>query len=153
MTAGTVPAWLLVMAVGAVCQLVKLLLYGLAQRRLQLRALVTANGLPSLYGAAFGCLTTLVALSHGVASPAFTLVALFSGIVLHDAMRVQLTAGAGGRRARDLAGSFEEMGGHEAGWLERLRPSLAERGHRPAHVAVGAMLGLLAALGFGGTGR
>jgi acid phosphatase family membrane protein YuiD len=148
MASEPVAAWLLVTATSVGCQLLKFLLHSAAARRIQLRPLVTANGLPSLYGTAFGCLSAVVGMRMGFDSPAFAVVGLLSGIVLHDAIRVQTTASRGGRAAHELASSL----GHPSGrrWLDGLRPSLADRGHRPWHVVVGVLLGVLAALGFGG---
>lgn len=148
MSPDPIAAWLLVTVTAVGCQLLKFVLHSAAAHRVQLRALVTANGLPSLYGTAFGCLTALVGMRGGFDSPAFAVVGLFSGIVLHDAIRVQTSASHGGRAAHELASSL----GHPSGrrWLDGLRPSLADRGHRPWHVIVGVLLGVLVALGFGG---
>jgi acid phosphatase family membrane protein YuiD len=144
------PAWVLVTLVGVGCQLLKCAIDAAVNRRVALRALVTANGLPSLYGCVFGCLLTLVAMRAGIASPVFTVTGVFAGIVLHDSIRVHQNAAHGGRAARQVARTLQPTIG--ARWADALRPSLSGRGHRPWHVLVGGVLGALVALGFGGVG-
>ena len=45
--------WQMLVLLGLAIQLLKLVLYGVANRRLNLRMLVTTNGLPSLHGVVF----------------------------------------------------------------------------------------------------
>jgi acid phosphatase family membrane protein YuiD len=133
--------WAFVLLTSVACQLLKFALYGLANRHLTLRALVTTNGLPSLYAVTFGCLSTLVLRTTGYQSPLFIATFVFSGIILHDAVRVKGSMDRGGRAALLVAQSLEE-----SRWLQQLRPLLGDRRHRPLHIAVGLALGVLAGL-------
>lgn len=139
------PPWLIVILTGVVAQVTKFILYGLANRSLSLRVLVTANGLPSLYGMTFGCLATLVCLEQGHRSPLFVMTFILSGIVLHDSIRLRGSVDRGGQASLLVAQSLKDQQGEL--WLARLRPLLGDRRHRPLHVfagiAWGGLLGLL----------
>lgn len=139
--------WQLLVLLGIGTQLLKLALYGAANRRLNLRILVTTNGLPSLHGVVFMALAVTVGLEHGFSSPIFTATWIFGGIVLHDLVKVQGSVGRGQATGLYLAQSIEEdeMGNWSARWADLL----SDRGHRPLHVAAGMILGALTALAWG----
>jgi acid phosphatase family membrane protein YuiD len=136
--------WQIVLLAGVGGQLLKLLLYGIASRRFSLRVLVATNGLPSLYATSFAALTTVVGRVRGAGSSEFVATAIFTGIVLHDLIRVQGTVHAGGRTALLLADSL--AGAAESPFAERLRELLGDRRHRPLHIGIGLVLGTLAGL-------
>lgn len=125
-------------------QFLKFFLYGAVNRRPSLRVLVTTNGLPSLYAVMMSSLCTVVALDRGVDSPIFAGAFVFAGIVLHDIVRVQGSVDKGQRAALVLANSVGAGSG--PAWAARLMPLLGDRGHRPLHVFLGVVLGLLAGL-------
>lgn len=127
-------------------QFLKFVLYGAVNRKPSLRALVTTNGLPSLYAVVMSCLCTVVALDRGAGSAIFAGCFVFAGIVLHDIVRVQGSVDRGQRAALLLASSVEA--GSAPAWVDRLMPLLGDRGHRPLHVIVGVVLGVLAGLGW-----
>jgi hypothetical protein len=131
----------LALSAGVVAQLLKLLLYSVANRHLALRVLFATNGLPSSHAVSFMCLATVVGLREGARSAEFATCMLLGGIVLHDLIRVQGSVDLGGRTALLLAQTW----GREEGsvWTEQLRPLLGDRGHRPLHVVVGMILGLV----------
>jgi len=137
--------WLAIILTGAIAQFAKFVLYGLANRSFSLRMLVTANGLPSLYGMTFGCLMTLVLLEQGLRSPMFVSTFIFSGIVLHDSIRLRGSVDRGGQASLLVAKGLEDVRAEM--WLSRLRPLLGDRRHRPLHVIAGitwgGLLGLL----------
>ncbi len=140
----SLPPWAMVLMTGALSQVLKFLLYGVANRELSLRVLVTTNGLPSLYAVTFGCLTTLVLLDQGYKSPMFVASFIFSGIILHDSVRLQGSMDRGGRAALLVAETMAPAPTRTR-WLDLLRPLLGDRRHRPLHIAVGLVLGALAA--------
>lgn len=149
MTGGGVAPWLWALSSILLCQLLKGILYTAARRHISLRVLVTPNGLPSGYGTAFACLCTMVGRSAGLGSLELSVGLVFSGIVLHDLMRLQGSVDAGQRTAAALA-EVVRGNGPQNPWLEQLRPLLADRSHRPLHIALGMLLGLLWGLGWGG---
>lgn len=136
--------WVLAVSAGVLAQLLKLVLYSVANRHLALRVVAAPNGLPSAYAVAFMCLATSVGLREGFRSAEYGTCMMLGGIVLHDIIRVQGSVDQGGRAALLLA---QSLGENERGiWTEQLRPLLGDRGHRPLHVVVGMVLGLIFAL-------
>lgn len=133
--------WVLALIAGTLAQLLKLLLYSVANRRLALRVLGATNGLPSFYSVGLGTLVTIVAQQMGPRSPEFATCMVFGGVILHDLIRVQGSVDKGGRMALLLAESMRPGEGNL--WTEQLRPLLGDRGHRPLHVLVGLGLGVV----------
>ena len=137
--------WEMLILLGVATQVLKLVLYGIANRRLNLRVLVTTNGLPSLHGVVFMAAAISTGLDHGFGSPLFLVSWVFGGIVLHDLIKVQGSVGRGQARGLFLAQALEEE--EEPGpWSTRWADLLSDRGHRPLHVAAGMLLGALTAL-------
>ena len=132
----------------------KLGLYGVAHRRLNLRVLVTTNGLPSLHAVVFSALAIVVGLEHGFQSPLFVASFIFAGIVLHDLIKVQGSVGRGRATGRFLARAIDDARAtddptEDGTWAERWAGLLSDRGHRPLHVVAGMLLGILTALAWG----
>ena len=137
--------WQMLMLLGVATQLLKLVLYGVANRRLNLRVLVTTNGLPSLHGVVFMAAAITAGLDKGFGSPLFLVSWVFGGIVLHDLIKIQGSVGRGQATGLRLAQALEDD--EEPGpWSTRWADLLSDRGHRPLHVAAGMLLGALAAL-------
>jgi len=145
MTGFSVEPWELVVMSGAFAQLLKFVLYGVATKRPSLRVLVTTNGLPSFYAVTLSCLCTVVALDQGPGSPLFAAAMVFSGVVLHDVVRVQSSVDRGWKSTAWVAKGFENE--RSAEWLGG-KPGglLRDRGHRPLHVGLGMVMGLLIGL-------
>lgn len=138
--------WELAMFVGVLAQVMKFAIYGAANRRVSLRALVTTNGFPSLYAVVFGCLSTAVALDLGVGAPLSIACIIFTVIILHDTVRVKGSVDLGGRAALLVAQSLSPP--EAAAWEKRILPLLGDRRHRPLHIAIGLVLGVLAGFGW-----
>ena len=134
----------IVLYCGLAAQFTKFVLYGVVNRRPSLRVLVTTNGLPSLYAVMMSTLCTVVALDRGVGSPLFAGAYVFSGIVLHDIVRVQGSVYKGQRATLLVANSV--VAGSGPAWAARLMPLLGDRVHRPLHVFLGVVFGILAGL-------
>lgn len=145
MTPPALAPWELVVLSGVFAQFLKFILYGVANRRPSLRSLVATNGLPSFYAVTLSCLCTVVALDQGPGSLLFAGAMVFSGVVLHDVVRVQQSVDRGWRSTAVVARSVEND--RSAEWLGG-KPGglLRDRGHRPLHVGLGMVLGLLIGL-------
>lgn len=135
--------WQLLILLGVATQVLKLVLYGIAHRRLNLRVLVMTNGLPSLHGVVFMAAAITTGLDHGFGSPLFIIAWVFGGIVLHDLIKVQGSVGRGQVTGLALAQAIEEE--EPGSWSARWADLLSDRGHRPLHVAAGMILGALTA--------
>lgn len=96
----------------------------------------------------FTALAVMVGLDRGFGSPLFVVALVFGGIVLHDLIKVQGSVGRGRATGRFLARAIDDAT-EASGWTERWADLLSDRGHRPLHVGVGMVLGVLTALAWG----
>jgi acid phosphatase family membrane protein YuiD len=124
----------------AVAQLSKPLIHYVHSRRLNLRSFVTAGGMPSSHSAVVVALATRVGVDTGPSSVAFALAAVFAAVVMYDAAGVRRAVSL---QARVLNRMLTEMIEAQRFNEERLRELI---GHTPFEVAVGALLGALAAI-------
>ncbi len=97
----TLPVSLLTaVAVQIACQVFKVALYSLRERRLALSWFVSAGGMPSAHSAFVTALATSVGLWSGFGSDIFAVAGVFSVITIYDAWRLR---GAVEHHARILA--------------------------------------------------
>lgn len=101
-----------------------------------LRQLYLSGNMPSAHSATAISLLTVIGLKDGVESGLFGLAALFSGVVLYDAMMVRRSVGEQGKAIQQLIKA------------EKAKVALprAAKGHTPLEVFVGSILGLLIGL-------
>jgi acid phosphatase family membrane protein YuiD len=118
-------------------QIVKTVLYAVANGRLDLHRLVGDGGMPSGHSATVCAMATTAAVEYGLDSAVFALAAVLGIIVMHDAMGVRREAG---RHARALN---ELLSDSTTDPQEKLKEFL---GHTPLQVCVGAALGVVVAL-------
>lgn len=133
---------ILLVALGAwlLAQTLKVLIYLWRDRRINLRHLVSAGGMPSAHSALVTALATGVGLSEGLRSPLFAIALVFAAIVMYDAAGVRQAVSA---QARILNRMLDEIFVEQRFNEKRLRELI---GHTPVEVVVGATLGLLVAL-------
>lgn len=119
-----------------VAQVLKVLVYLATERRLNLRLLVSAGGMPSSHASLVAGLATAVGIQHGLSSTYFAIALVFAAIVMYDAAGVRRAVGI---QARLLNQMIEELfSGHPISQT-RLRELV---GHTPFQVLVGAALGI-----------
>ena len=123
-----------------VAQLSKPLIHYVHSRRVNLRYFVTAGGMPSSHSAVVVALATRVGVDTGVSSIPFALATVFAAIVMYDAAGVRRAVSL---QARVLNRMLTEMIEAQHFNEDRLRELI---GHTPFEVAVGALLGALAAI-------
>jgi len=124
----------------AIAQTLKVLIDSLQRRRLDLRRLASAGGMPSSHTSMVVALTTAIGARRGVGSPEFALSAIFSSVVMYDATGVRRAAG---RQAAVLNRIIDDLFHQEGLKEERLRELI---GHTPFEVIAGALLGVVVAL-------
>ena len=137
--------WLVVLLSVVTGQVVKLLLYSVPRRRLQLTVLGQSAGLPSVHASVGGSLVTLCVARLGWQALETSMALVFAGITVLDAIRVRSAAQQQRRLMHDLvllAPGARPWRRHVAGYLDILE-------HTPAHVAAGLVWGFLFALAFG----
>ncbi len=124
----------------AIAQITKPLIYYVYYRRLNLRYLVSAGGMPSSHSAVVVALATRIGMDTGLNSIAFALAAVFAAVVMYDAAGVRRAVSLQARVLnRMLTEMFEAQHFNE----RRLRELI---GHTPFEVFVGALLGALSAV-------
>lgn len=98
-----------------------------------LRQLYTSGNMPSAHSATVVALTTVVGLRDGVDSAVFGIAALLASIVMYDAVMVRRSSGEQGVAIQELI---------KLGKAKIVIPRAA-KGHTPAEVLVGLVLGVL----------
>ena len=136
------PIWLKVLLCGVVTQLVKLLAYSVAQRRLALPVLGESVGLPSLHAAVFTCLTVLMGIALGWGATETALALVLTVIVIYDAIRLKSESQAQRITLHWLVQNLPQANR----WQRQVSKLLNVRGHQPFQVAIGVLFGLLFAL-------
>ena len=124
-----------------VAQILKFLLYMLANHTARLERLVGSGGMPSSHSATVCALTTAAGLCYGLKSFEFSISFLLAMIVMYDAMGVRQETGKQARVLNKLL--FEDLVNLKG---EVLQEKLKEYvGHTPIQVAAGAVLGIVIA--------
>ena len=123
----------------AVAQALKVLWGLVKERRLDLRLLVSAGGMPSSHSAFVTALATAVAIREGLDSTAFAICAALAAVVMYDAAGVRRATDV---QARILNQILDELFRGQPLSEEHLRELI---GHTPFEVFVGAALGAILA--------
>jgi acid phosphatase family membrane protein YuiD len=124
----------------SICQVAKVTLVSIRQRRLNLRALADTGGMPSSHSAIVMGLTAAIGKYSGVASAPFAIALIFSFVVMYDAAGLRRAAG---RQAEVLNRLVEDLVHMRGVQEQRLRELL---GHTPVEVLVGAIIGIAVGL-------
>jgi acid phosphatase family membrane protein YuiD len=119
------------------CQLFKVIVYSIRDRRFEPRYFTTAGGMPSSHSAFVTALTVAVGLSRGFDSEIFAVSFVFSAIVIYDAYRLR-------GHVEDQAEVLNRIQG-------RLEPAEQRRlsemvGHSLGEIAAGIAFGIVFAL-------
>jgi len=120
----------------AVAQALKVIYHLAVQRKLDLRLLTSAGGMPSSHSAFVSALATAVGLREGWDSSAFAICVVFASVVMYDAAGVRRAAS---RQASILNRILDELFSGQPLSEERLLELI---GHTPIQVVVGAALGI-----------
>jgi acid phosphatase family membrane protein YuiD len=119
-------------------QLIKVFLILLIERRWHPAAFMETGGMPSSHSAMVAALTTGVALSEGMGSPAFAISAVFALIVMYDATGVRHASGQQGALLNELIKELRDV--VRAGFAPL--PVRVLLGHTYLEVLVGLLLGI-----------
>ena len=123
-----------------IAQLLKVLIYLLRERQLNLWRMVSAGGMPSSHSALVSALATQVGVKDGVESSSFALAVVFASVVMYDAAGIRQAVSV---QARILNRLLDEYFKRQKWNEERLRELL---GHTRIEVLVGSVLGIAIAL-------
>ncbi len=119
-----------------VAQVLKVIIYMLVERRLDLWRLVSMGGMPSSHSALVSALATAIGVADGVRSSTFALAVVFASVVMYDAAGIRQAVSA---QARILNRLLDEYFKHQRLDEVRLRELL---GHTRIEVLAGALLGI-----------
>lgn len=122
-----------------IAQISKPIIEYIRKRKIDMRLLVSAGGMPSSHSASVCALATAVGIQEGVRSTLFAISFILAIIVMYDAAGVRRAAST---QARILNQIIDELfQGHPISET-RLRELL---GHTPVEVVAGAILGIVGA--------
>lgn len=127
--------WFVIQVFKVICDLVK-------NKKLNVKRIMGAGGMPSSHSAIVTSLATLIGKTEGVDTPIFALSVIFAFIVMYDAAGVRRSAG---KQAALLNKILETPGLTGLQVSEKLVEVL---GHTPFQVFVGALIGIIVGLIF-----
>jgi len=131
------------MAANLLAQTLKLFIYYRLEGRFQWERFLETGGMPSSHSATVSALAVSVGLKEGFDSALFAVAAIFALIVMYDATGIRRAAGLHAQLLNQLVQELrrlQELGPTPTPLKELL-------GHTYLEVFVGALLGLLVALG------
>jgi acid phosphatase family membrane protein YuiD len=134
--------WTAILA-NLLAQTLKLFIYYRLEGRFQWERFLETGGMPSTHSATVSALAVSVGLEEGFDSALFAVAAVFALIVMYDATGIRRAAGLHAQLLNQLVQELrrlQELGPTPAPLKELL-------GHTYLEVFVGALLGLLVALG------
>ncbi|WP_312634870.1 divergent PAP2 family protein [Oscillibacter sp.] len=120
-------------------QVLKVIIYALVNRKLDIRRLVGDGGMPSGHSATVTALAVTAGLECGLDSATFAISAILAIIVMHDAMGVRLEAGKHAKALNELL----ELASSDLENEVKLKEFV---GHTPLQVAFGCLLGFVLAV-------
>lgn len=131
------PYILAIIAAWIVAQGAKYIIVAIKHRSFgHIRQLYLSGNMPSAHSATVAALLVVIALKDGVESGIFGLAALFTAIVMYDAMMVRRSSGEQGIAIQQL---IKERG-------SSITLPRAAKGHTPVEVVIGAIIGAIIGL-------
>ncbi|MBE6546417.1 MAG: divergent PAP2 family protein [Ruminococcaceae bacterium] len=113
-------------------------------KKIHIKNMLANGGMPSSHSSTVLALTTACAVQEGLSSPYFAICAVVSMIVMNDAFGVRYETG---EQAKIINRITKEL---FSGKPEEINTGLKELvGHTPFQVLMGALLGIVVALGYG----
>lgn len=125
-----------------IAQFLKTLIHTFFSRKFVAERLVGGGGMPSSHSSTVCALATSTAIEFGAGSFEFAIAAIFSLVVMYDAIGVRQETGKQAKVLNDMVELFSHMG-KDMDIEEQLKEFV---GHTPFQVLVGAILGVCTAL-------
>ena len=139
--------WVAILA-WLIAQLSKIIVVWIVERKLNLRRIVGAGGMPSSHSAFAVALATGVGFRLGFGAPTFALAAAFAMVVMYDAAGVRRAAGRQAQVLNCILKDLQQLI-DEGTWPrgDHFQAHLLELvGHSPVEVLAGALVGLAVAV-------
>ena len=112
-------------------QICKCIIYFIKNKRVSIDVFIDGmGGMPSAHASCVSSLTSLIYLDYGIYAPIFSIVLIFSLIVIYDAMGIRYESGLHANIINKISNS-------------NLKENI---GHRPIEVLVGVIFGIIFSL-------
>ena len=128
--------FLLPLMAGMICQIIKLVIYSVVERKIMPGGLFKPDGMPNVHASVFAALSTVIAIKYGFSSLLFAVTATYSVVILHDTMRVKREKEKQVDILNRILASLEGSGEFDAGDIRTVLQ------YRPLDVLGGACLGV-----------
>lgn len=126
-----------------VAQVLKTIIHIIVNKQFVAERLVGGGGMPSSHSATVCALATATGIRYGGGSFEFALAAVFAIVVMYDAMGVRQETGKQGKVLNEMMEIFTQMGKNID--VEKALKEFV--GHTPLQVLMGAILGIIIAIG------
>ena len=126
-----------------VAQVLKTIIHIIVNKQFVAERLVGGGGMPSSHSATVCALATATAMRYGGGSFEFALAAIFAIVVMYDAMGVRQETGKQGKVLNEMMEIFTQMGKN----IDAEKALKEFVGHTPLQVLMGAILGIVIAIG------
>jgi acid phosphatase family membrane protein YuiD len=122
---------------GLIVQIIKMLIHLMTDGKISISKLTQIDGLPNLHSAVFSSLSVTVGMKYGYSSILFSLVAVYTVIIIHDTMRLKGEKGKQTHLLNRIISSVESY--RDIADNEELRA----RRFKPLDVLCGTTLGIV----------
>lgn len=126
-----------------VAQVIKMILYAVINKELDMTRLMGDGGMPSAHSATVTAVAAMTGLLCGFGSPLFALACILAIIVMHDAMGVRLETGKQAKLLNEMVTLLEALGQPKLSMEKKLKEFV---GHTPSQVMAGMLLGIVVAV-------
>lgn len=124
-----------------IAQVLKTIIHAYFTKSFVAERLVGGGGMPSSHSATVCALSTATAIQYGLSSFEFAMAAIFSLVVMYDAIGVRQEAGKQAKVLNDMIELFSHMG-KDVDIEKQLKEFI---GHTPLQVFMGGLLGIATA--------
>lgn len=140
------PLWIALFAI-FFAQFIKIPIYLLVEKKLNLSIFFSTGGMPSSHSAAVSALSTAVAYEAGLDSPLFAISAVFAVIVMFDATGIRYQAGQHALIINELRQDFQYFIREAKDWpekepKEKVKELKTLLGHKKIEMVIGCILGV-----------
>lgn len=135
------PAFVAAFCAWFIAQGTKVIVEGMQHKKISIKRIIGAGGMPSSHSSSVMALTTAVGRINGVSSTEFAICLVFSLIVMYDATSVRHAAGKQAELLNWMIDNWHDNGTDQ--FNKKLKELL---GHTPIQVFIGAILGIVVGL-------
>ena len=128
--------FLLPITAGLICQLLKLVIYSVMEKKFIPGGLFKPDGMPNVHAAVFASLSTVIGIKYGYSSLLYSVAATYSIVILHDTMRVKREKEKQVDVLNRIISSLDRDGKFESNRIKRVLH------YRPLDVLGGVVLGV-----------